>query len=102
MIKKCLGLKGIFFCRIFSEKVKHATKKRTKLTILTYCRNPIQSIPGQLSPALHYAQNSKHITENFLFLISCDVLVYVSLCVCAITENPLPGGLETSGRRAYP
>ena len=25
----------------------------------------------------------------------------VFLCVCAITENPLPVGLETSGQRAY-
>ena len=40
-----------------------------------------------------------------MWLVTCDtwqvIFVYYWSCVCAIAENPIPGGLETSGQRAY-
>ena len=33
--------------------------------------------------------------------LRCPSVVCVSVSVCAIAENPLPGGLETSGQRVY-
>ena len=34
--------------------------------------------------------------------ISCDVRLFVCVCVCPILEVALPDGQETSGQRAYP
>ena len=76
-----------FFIKMYGVKGQHFKTSFTELAIFFLKDNPL-SLNRPLGRC------------SLLSTVSvCCLSVY--LCVCAIAENPLPGGLETSGQRAY-
>ena len=91
-IKKSIRFKNIYiYINQFYQLPVLLLNTKTYKKVLTLHKRPSLSPKGKKRP----------LAEGWsppIQLVSCDVH---ESSVFAITETPLPGGLETSGRRAY-